>query len=59
MFNVAYRAKGRTRLYLMQSVATREEAEKWRNEFNRRFVGKPYPNGKGVYTFSHAWVVSR
>lgn len=32
------------------------EAIYHRNRFNRKYPGKPYPNGLGVYPFTRAWI---
>jgi hypothetical protein len=55
MWNVAYQdGNGFTKLYLGSNVPTYEEALKWAKKFNEKYVGKPYPNGKGFYPFGKA-----
>jgi len=39
---------GNCKQYLTDFVSSKEEAEKWRDEFNRRYR-KPFPNRKGYY----------
>jgi hypothetical protein len=55
MWNVAYdNGHGVTKLYLTNNVTSYEEALKWAKKFNDKYVGKPYPNGKGMYPFGKA-----
>lgn len=56
-FNVAYNAPDGVRLYLSFNT-TKEIAEEWRDKFEAKYVGKPYPNGKGWYPFTHPRVVN-
>lgn len=59
MFNVAYdRGDGTTSTYL-QSWVDKPTAEVWAKKFTDKYVGKPYPNGKGFYPFCNVRVVSR
>lgn len=57
MFNVYYQNKDTGRLcrYCV-SPMPKDIAEKQRDAFNLRYPSKQYPNGKGWYPFSEAWV---
>jgi hypothetical protein len=57
MYNVAYDAPDGVRHYLRDAVPTRELAEVYRAKFAARYVGKPYPNGRGWYPFTDPRVV--
>lgn len=56
-FNVYYRNKNTNRLcrYCVMGMDY-TTAEKYRDNFNERYPNKAYPNGKGHYPFSEAWV---
>lgn len=56
-FNVDYDAPRGTQRYLALNAATRAEAEVYVKDFQRLYVGKPYPNGKGWYPFTNPRVV--
>lgn len=57
-FNVRYdRGDGTSSLYLAIDVDNEREAQKWADEFSNRYVGKPYPNGKGWYPFTNVQVI--
>ena len=58
MFNVEYdRGDGTVSRYCMVPLTTREQAEEVRKNFEDRYVGKLYPNGKGFYPFTNPRVV--
>lgn len=59
MYNVEYYdpRSNVKRKYLIMDVATPEEAEEHRKKFENKYVGKPYPNGKGWYPFIQPSVV--
>jgi hypothetical protein len=58
-YNVMYdRGDGTSSTYLLCWVS-KSEAVKWAKDFTERYVGKPYPNGKGWYPFNNVRVVSR
>ena len=56
MYNVAYDHNGNTKLYCIDSM-DHAEAERQLNNFIARYVGKPYPNGKGFYPFTNVRIV--
>jgi len=54
-WNVAYTdERGDTKHYLACHVPTYEKALLYARSFNQKYGGKPYPNGKGFYSFSQA-----
>lgn len=56
MFNVAYDHNGQSKLYCVEAM-DHNEAERQLNNFISRYVGKPYPNGKGFYPFTNPRIV--
>lgn len=58
MFNIEYvnMDTHATHYYLADPVPG-DEAKAWLNVFVKKYVGKPYPNGKGMYPFCHARIV--
>ena len=55
-FNVAYDAHDGVRHYLTFDV-DKATAEAYCKKFADKYVGKPYPNGKGFYPFKNPRVV--
>lgn len=61
MFNVAYdnpKTGEKTILYLAEDC-DHETAIKWHTDFIRRYVGMPFPNGKGFYPYNNVRIVER
>jgi len=57
VYNILYdRGDGTTSLYLAANCDFRT-AELYRDMFKERYVGKPYPNGKGWYPFRDPVIV--
>jgi len=58
MYNVAYDNlnTGKTRMYL-GDVVTLKSAIRWMEAFKEVYIGKPYPNGKGIYPYHNVRVV--
>lgn len=57
MYNVSYDdGTGNTRHYLTEDC-DHETAKRYMTDFIRRYVGMPYPNGKGFYPFKNVRIV--
>jgi len=57
LFNVMYDLpNGSSRLYLIEPVPYRT-ALTYRNKFTTRYVGKSFPNGRGMYPYTNPRVV--
>lgn len=54
-YQVFYMMKGETKTYL-STPTTEADAHRFAEEFDKKYYNKPYPNGKGVYPVSRAWV---
>jgi hypothetical protein len=55
MYQVYYMDGLKLKTYCL-SLMDRETAIFMRNEFNRKYHRKPYPNGEGYYPFGRAWI---
>ena len=55
-YNIAYDIGGETSLYLALDT-DHETAKEWLQKFVDKYIGKPYPNGKGFYPFTNARIV--
>lgn len=55
-YNVAYDGPEGKHYYLAECTS-KEVAEKECEKFRDKYVGKPYPNGKGWYPFTNPRVV--
>src|SRR3546814_2537427 len=57
MFNVRYDTPSGSRLYLNEPT---DIITAWSqcHKFHEKYVGKPYPNGKGYYPFTNPRVVA-
>lgn len=55
MFNVHYDDNGQTKQYLLYGVDM-DTAKEYTNKFIEKYVGKPYPNGKGHYGFKNVTI---
>lgn len=56
MFQVVYDAPDGLRTYCVQPM-TEHKANMVCESFRAKYVGKPYPNGKGYYPFTNPRVV--
>lgn len=56
MFQVVYDAPDGLRSYCVQPMSE-SEAQAVCEKFRDKYVGKPYPNGKGFYPFKNPRVV--
>ena len=57
MWNVKYKYNGIPRLYLTFNVS-KPAAEKYAKVLADKYVGKPYPNGKGFYPVTDVEVIT-